>query len=272
MLIEYNMNMLPRLGVTNKTGVELDDWIYCTLYIHTVQDYGQYSAIAILHTLQFTVAHALGFSVFTSRILATDLSQYHCNFKSHMKSSIHCLIPFIALILRLPIPKTRLSLIPLLPSSHPGRLVSRSSTIHFRWLFSTTPVLGRVWVLSLMLRPTVSRQVCLGIKHPSEAYDQIFILIWQLRVCWCGATSLTRGRVCRLQLLLALANTAILGSESLGTRDHILLSQIRDFPFRRLLRLAGSRWRYSSPPPHSLPTVPLYNPSARTPRKTPLYC
>jgi hypothetical protein len=34
----------------------------------------KYSAIAILHTLQFTVTHALGFSVFTSRILATDSS------------------------------------------------------------------------------------------------------------------------------------------------------------------------------------------------------
>jgi hypothetical protein len=32
-----------------------------------------YSAIADLHTLQFTVTHALGYSVFTSRILATDL-------------------------------------------------------------------------------------------------------------------------------------------------------------------------------------------------------
>jgi hypothetical protein len=26
--------------------------------------------------------------------------------------------------------------------------------------------------------------------------------------------------------------------------------QIWDFPFRRLLRLAGSRWKYSTPPPH----------------------
>jgi hypothetical protein len=48
-----------------------------------------------------------------------------------------------------------------------------------------------------------------------------------------------RGRVCRLQLLLALASAVILASESRRTRDHILVSQIRDFPFRRLLRLAG---------------------------------
>jgi hypothetical protein len=104
--------------------------------------------------------------------------------------------------------------------------------------------------LSLMLRPTVSRPVSLGIKHPFGAYVQIFVTVRQLRVCWCGALSLTRGRVCRLQLLLALASTVVLGSESRGIRDHILLSKIRDFPFRRLLRLVGLRWRYSTPPPH----------------------
>jgi hypothetical protein len=53
-----------------------------------------------------------------------------------------------------------------------------------------------------------------------------------------------------LQLLLALGCADIFGSDCHGTRDHNLLSQIRDFPFRRLLRLAGLRWRYSTPPPH----------------------
>jgi hypothetical protein len=50
---------------------------------------------------------------------------------------------------------------------------------------------------------------------------------------WCGALSLTRGRVCPLQLLLGLASAVIFGCESRGTRDRILLSQIRGFPFRR---------------------------------------
>jgi hypothetical protein len=62
--------------------------------------------------------------------------------------------------------------------------------------------------------------------------------------------ALTRGRAYRLQLLLALASTDIFGSDSQGTGDHNLLSQIREFPFRRLLRLAGLRWRYLTPPPH----------------------
>jgi hypothetical protein len=49
--------------------------------------------------------------------------------------------------------------------------------------------------LSLILRPTVSRPVYLEIKHPPGAYDKIFITVRQLRVCWCGALSLLRGRV-----------------------------------------------------------------------------
>jgi hypothetical protein len=41
--------------------------------------------------------------------------------------------------------------------------------------------------------------------------------------------------------------------KSLGTCDHILLPPIWDLPFRRLLRLTGSRWRYSTLPPHGYP-------------------
>jgi hypothetical protein len=79
----------------------------------------------------FTVhryTHALGFTVSTNCILATDNS-LTCNFKSHMKSCFHRLIPFLPLFCN-----CQLNSISLLRSSYPGRLASRNSIR----LYSTT--------------------------------------------------------------------------------------------------------------------------------------
>jgi hypothetical protein len=124
------------------------------------------------------------------------------------------------------------------------------------------------------LRPAVYHQsIGLGDK-PLETHDQYFFQLNTWGYNPYVTSSLTRGWMCRLQLLLTLASAVILRSESDGAHDHILLFQIRvspnldgqvpvfispqqeggpvappgiAFPFRRLLRLAGLRWRYSTP-------------------------
>jgi hypothetical protein len=84
------------------------------------------------------------------------------------------------------------------------------------------------------LRLAVYRQsIRLGDK-PLETHDSSFF-IFQLNICDYSpyvrvTSSLTRGWVCLLQLLLVHDSAVILSSESRGTHDHILLSQIRDPP------------------------------------------
>jgi hypothetical protein len=67
--------MLP-VGTVRNLYDRVLDWMFGFIALSTFTQLGttgNYSAIAILHTFQFTVAHTLGFSVFTRRILATDL-------------------------------------------------------------------------------------------------------------------------------------------------------------------------------------------------------
>jgi hypothetical protein len=129
------------------------------------------------------------------------------------------------------------------PQEHSGPVITPGNGFPFRRLLR----LARSQSHIATDDQPVSKSWC---RAPSGAYDHIFITVWHLLSCFREASSLTRGRVCPLYMLLALASAVFLGSKSLGTRDHILLSQIWDFLFLRLLRLAGSRWRYSTTPPH----------------------
>jgi hypothetical protein len=131
----------------------------------------------------------------------------------------------------------------------------------------------------LFLWPMDSRTVCLGVGP-----HQIFSAVKHLRSsCW-EVPSLTRGRVCNLFEQFV----ATLWSKSRRTHGNILLSHLllyvslllyvtvslepppiwraipqeqggpvippyTGFPFCRLLRLKGLRWRHSNPPPHGSP-------------------
>jgi hypothetical protein len=110
--------------------------MYCTLYIHKTRDYRQYSSIDDVHNLQLILKYALGFSVFTNRILVTDLSQSHCKFKSNIKSSLHGLIPFLSFLLNHPrLPSPEFDPILILATSDPRYAASMRSDRKYRFLY-----------------------------------------------------------------------------------------------------------------------------------------
>jgi hypothetical protein len=105
---------------------------------------------------------------------------------------------------------------------------------------------------------------------PSNSFLQLNACGYSLSV----ASSLSRRLICRLQQMLALASAVILRSESRETLDHILLSQIRNFPNlegqvpvfisprNRMAQLyPHSPVPFSSPPTPDRATVEVFDPA-----------
>jgi hypothetical protein len=162
---------MSRVGVTIN-GFWIGRFYLLTPYSQTRNCRQLYSAIADLHTLRFTVTHSLGFSVFTSRILATDFITASLSLQITHEIFFAKPNSFLAIILQLPIPKSRLSSIPMFSSSYPGRLASRNSTLfswsllynHFaRTTHKTQPLscLEGVFTAPLQSNGSYSRDACI---------------------------------------------------------------------------------------------------------------
>jgi hypothetical protein len=142
---------------------------------------------------------------------------------------------------------------------------------------------GRKEVEEVTLWLTVSPSVCLGIEHPCGTCDQILVPVITSLSEICGLVSV--GRPIWREDWSAVCSAITQRSESLRTRNYTLLSHLRlpqpggpgsriyipqeeggpvippgtGFTLRRLLRLAGLRRRYSSPPPPDI-SLCLCNP------------
>jgi hypothetical protein len=104
--------------------------------------------------------------------------------------------------------------------------------------------------LSLILRPMVSQPVCLRIKHPSGAYDQIFITVRQLRVCSYGARALSDERT-------GLSFTIAAGPRR---RSH---SRVRvPWYWRPYFTVSDLRLPFLSPPTTRRATVEVFDPAS----------
>jgi hypothetical protein len=82
---------------------------------------------------------------------------------------------------------------------------------------------GEVWLVSRLAPFKVSagalseskshcdwRSVSLSWRRaPAGAHDQMFLLVWKLLSCPCGASSLTRGWVCHLSVIVVLTMSVL---------------------------------------------------------------
>jgi hypothetical protein len=119
--------------------------------------------------------------------------------------------------------------VPLLSGSRPCRLAAISHQPPTLLTAASRLSVIRVRARVILWPAVFLQSVRLGDK-PSRLTTLNF---FQLNTCSHSpyvTSSLTRGWVCSLQLLLVLASAIIFRSDSRGTHDHILLSQIRDSP------------------------------------------
>jgi hypothetical protein len=101
--------------------------------------------------------------------------------------------------------------------------------------------------VKVTMRLTISQSVSLGVEAHLGLMTRYLLLFDNYGLVFVGGP-LWREDGCLLYMLVALASAVILGSESLGTRDHILLSDLR-LPF-------------SSPPTSRRVTVEVFQPAS----------
>jgi hypothetical protein len=176
----------------------------------------KYSAIAGLHIFQFAVAHALWFPVFTGRLLATDLD-------TEISTSN---VFEVFLLIRL----------------------------QSLWNLGTTKFF---WTHSFSLRLTHNcpwTKIVSQVKSYVTTEGQSASVSWNKAHIWGLRPDFYYCQTAvGLLMWVALSNerTDLWFTIAAGPRhrSHFTVS-FRDFPFRRLLRLKGLQWRYSTPPPH----------------------
>jgi hypothetical protein len=113
--------------------------------------------------------------------------------------------------------------------------------------------------IRVTLWPTVSRPVCLCLKHACRAYGQILITVKTV-------SSLTRERVCHLQLLLVLASAVILGPSPAGFMTIFYCLRFDTPPTWRArspyLYPPGTGFSFTSPHTTRMVTVEVFEPSS----------